>query len=229
MDLRLLLAGGGGAEDSRPLDALFAAWTGRGGRMLYVPVAMDERVRSYDSSYAWISSVFEPLGVGEIELWTELPRGNDSGLARFDSVYIGGGNTYRLLHAMRSSGFAEVLARFADRGGAVYGGSAGAAVLGRDISTVASMDANEVGLTDTRGLDLVGGYSAWCHYEPGHDPEIRCYVAGRGEPVLALPERAGVCVSGEGIRAVGYEPVAVFRPGEDGAEIIPPGARVGGG
>ncbi len=66
-------------------------------------------------------------------------------------------------------------------------------------------------------------------YEPGHDPEIMRCVAGRGEPVLAVPERAGVCVSGEEIRAIGYEPVAVFRPGEDGAEIIPPGARVGGG
>ncbi len=186
MDLRLLLAGGGGAEDSRPLDELFA-------------------------------------------VWTELPRGNYSGLARFDSVYIGGGNTYELLHAMRSSGFAEAVARFADRGGAVYGGSAGAAVLGRDISTVASMDTNGVGLIDTRGLDLVGGYSAWCHYEPGHDPQIMRYVAGRGEPVLALPERAGVCVSGEEIRAIGYEPVAVFRPGEDRVEIVPPGARVWGG
>ena len=229
MGKRLILAGGGDAEDSRPLDELFAAWTGRGGRMLYVPVAMDERVRSYSSCYEWVSSVFAPLGVGEIEMWTELPGGNYSDLARFDSVYIGGGNTYDLLHAMRSSGFDEALVRFSDRGGAVYGGSAGAAVLGRDISTVASMDTNGVGLIDTRGLDLAGGYSVWVHYGAWYDHRIRRYVAEREQLVLALPERAGVSVSQGEIRAVGYLPVAVFRPGQGGVETVEPGARVRGG
>lgn len=85
-DLRLMLAGGGNATDSRPLDEPFADWTlsgEGGGRMLFLPVAMDERETDYEECLRWVESVFEPLGVPDIEMWTDFhtpgrrPRASD--------------------------------------------------------------------------------------------------------------------------------------------------------
>jgi dipeptidase E len=202
-----MLAGGGSANDSRQLDTIFAAWTGRSGRMLYLPIAMrDNPHTDYGSALDWVSGVFKPLGVGEIEMWTTLERHTQEELGEFDSVYIGGGNTFLLMDLLRSSGFDRYLAEYVAQGGAVYGGSAGAVVLGRNVLTASRHDPNDVALTDTRGLDLVGGHAIWVHYREEDDPLIYEYIHKYMFPVLALPERGGVGVEGERIIAWGHEP-----------------------
>jgi dipeptidase E len=204
---RLMLAGGGSAADSQSLDKIFAAWTGRSGRMLYLPIAMsrDPR-RDYDSALDWVSGVFKPLGVGEIEMWTGLEGHAREELGEFESVYIGGGNTFLLMDLLRSSGFDVHLSEYVARGGAIYGGSAGAVVLGRNVLTAAHMDRNEVALTDTRGLDLVGGHAIWVHYREQDDPLIYEYIHKYMFPVLALTERGGVGIEAGRIIAWGSEP-----------------------
>jgi dipeptidase E len=206
---RLMLAGGGNEVDSAPLDRIFAAWTGRGGRMLYIPIAQQLSARGYEGALRWLLSVFEPLGVREIEMWTSLRERTAEDLRGFDSVYIGGGNTFRLLSLTRESGFDEHLREYFAGGGAIYGGSAGAIVMGGNILT-AHGDPNDVALIDTHGLDLVRGHSIWCHYEEAHDPLISEYIHKYSFPVLALPERAGVGIEGERMVAWGHEPVYRF-------------------
>ncbi len=202
---RLILAGGGGAPDSQPLDALFAGWIGPGGRMLYLPVATGN-VAGYRDDLAWVSAIFRPRGVGAITMWTHL-AGRDAGqLTDFDGIYIGGGNTFHLLDLLRRTGFDRLLRDFIAAGGAVYGGSAGAIILGRDIGPAAHIDPNTAGLRNTHGLDLLGGYAVWCHYAANADaPRIRAYIAATGIPVLALTERAGLRVEGPHIEAAGYD------------------------
>ena len=168
---RLMLAGGGNEADSASLDRIFAAWMGRGGSMLYLPIAQDLDPGGYEAAHQWLRSVFEPLGVREIEMWTGLAGRTAEELRAFDSVYIGGGNTFRLLSLMRESGFDVHLQDYFAGGGAIYGGSAGAIVMGRNILT-AHGDPNDVALVDTRGLDLARGHSVWCHDEEAHDPLI---------------------------------------------------------
>ena len=79
-------------------------------------------------------------------------------------MYIGGGNTFRLLAEIRKYGFEPALQDFAYRGKPIYGGSAGAAILGRDIRTVNHIDNDDVGLMNTSALDLANGHSVWVHY-----------------------------------------------------------------
>ena len=122
----LILAGGGDAQDSRPLDGLFATWIGSRGKMLYLPVAMKGSQHPWESCLAWIRSVFTPLGVLDIEMWTDLRQHDTDELAPFDSVYVGGGNTFSLLAQLHESGFDAGLVQFVHQGGAIYGGSAGA-------------------------------------------------------------------------------------------------------
>ncbi|MDX1522419.1 MAG: Type 1 glutamine amidotransferase-like domain-containing protein [Anaerolineae bacterium] len=207
---RLSVAGGGGADDSRLLDEKFAAWLGTTGKMLYLPLAMDGRDPSYDACLHWVREVFARYEVTDIEMWTDLDAGREDQLDRFQAIYIGGGNTFRLLHLIRSSGFEAALANFVERGGAVYGGSAGAIILGRDISTCAHIDPNEVGLQNTAGLDFINGYAIWCHYRLEDDANIIRFVEAHQLAVLALSERSGLCLEDDHLLAMGFEGVRKF-------------------
>ncbi len=164
--------------------------------------------------FEWITASFEPLGISDITMWTELAGHQESELDLFDGVYIGGGNTYSLLAELRESGFDRYLTSFARQGKAVYGGSAGAAVLGRDIRTVDPMDHNHVGITDMSGLDLAGGHAVWVHYTSADDSLVHSFVERYKLPVLALSERAGLVIGNDGIRSGGFEPVWRFDRNE---------------
>jgi dipeptidase E len=178
--------------------------------MLYLPVAMNGVEPSYDACLAWVTSVFAPLGVTDIVMWTDLMGKTLDDVRPFSAVYIGGGNTFRLLHALRTSGVDRVLATYIADGGIVYGGSAGAIVLGADITTAAHADPNTAGLQDTRGLDVVDGCSIWCHFDPAQATRVETYARERAHPVIALSEDAGVVVEDATITALGTTPVVVF-------------------
>lgn len=207
--MKIALGGGGGATDSRLLDEVFAAWIGAQGRLLYWPVAL-RGIRSFPSCLEWITATFAPLKVNQITMWTDLSEHQLSELDEFDGVYIGGGNTFALLHELRKGGFERYLKECVRRGKAVYGGSAGAVVLGRDIRTVNYLDRNEVGLVETNGLDLAEGHAIWVHYQPQDDSLVDTYVRQYQQPVIALSERSGIVIEQDSMRAVGFEPAYRF-------------------
>ena len=207
--MKVALGGGGGARDSRLLDEVFAAWIGPQGRLLYLPCAL-RGIRSFDSCLEWIKDTFASFNITDITMWTDLSEHRASDLDQFDAVYIGGGNTFALLAELRKSGFENHLSEYVRRGKAVYGGSAGAAVLGRDIRTVSYLDCNEVGLVETTGLDLAMGHAIWVHYQPQDDSLIDAHVRQYQQSVIALSERSGIVIEQESLRTVGFEPAFQF-------------------
>jgi dipeptidase E len=202
---RIILAGGGDAKDSRPLDELFAFWVGPQGRVLYLPVAL-RGSRSFDTCLAWITGIFAPLNITSMTMWTDLTEHRSNELESFDAVYIGGGNTFSLLAELIDSGFDRYLRMYARGGGIVYGGSAGAVVLGKNIRTVSHMDRNDIGLAEVEGLNLADDHAIYPHYEPQNDRRIEEFVQTYRQPVLAIPERSGVVIDSGRMRAVGFEP-----------------------
>ena len=118
---KVALAGGGGANDSRLLDEVFAAWIGSHGKLLYWPLAL-RGIRSFQSCLEWITTTFAPLNVTDITMWTELTEHQASELEEFDAVYIGGGNTFNLLAELKESGFERYLRAYVQGGKAVFGG-----------------------------------------------------------------------------------------------------------
>ena len=208
--VKVALGGGGGVTDSRLLDEVFASWIGSQGRLLYLPCAL-RGIRPFESCLEWIKATFAAFNITDITLWTDLSEHQAGELDQFDAVYIGGGNTFSLLAELRKSGFEHHLGEYAHRGKAVYGGSAGAAVLGRDIRTVNYLDRNEVGLVETKGLDLAEGHAIWVHYQPQDDNLIDTYVRQSRQPVIALSERSGIVIEEESMRAVGFEPAYRFN------------------
>jgi dipeptidase E len=220
---RLLLSGGGSAEDSRLLDQLLVQLTAKG-RMLYLPIALDPHQRPYASCYEWIGSVFTPLGLDRITMWSDISVKTKDDLKPFAALYIGGGNTFKLLRDLKQARFDQAIRLFLHHGGVVYGGSAGAIICGRDISTASWLDRNDVGLEDTTGLDLLGGASVWCHYQPTDDQHIRSSTERLQHPIMALSEKTGVYVQDNIVLAVGFEPVAVFH--HDVRRTFPPSSVV---
>jgi Peptidase E len=206
--MKIALGGGGGAVDSRLLDEVFATWIGSQGKLLYWPVAL-RGIRPFQSCLEWITATFAPLKVNQITMWTDLSEHQVTELDQFDAVYIGGGNTFALLAELRKSGFERYLRECSCQGKAVYGGSAGAAVVGRDIRTVNYLDCNKVGLVETQGLDLAEGHAIWVHYQPQDDELIDAYVRQYEQPVIALSERSGIVIEQDGLRRVGFE--AAYR------------------
>jgi dipeptidase E len=132
------------------------------------------------------------------------------GSLQFDAVYIGGGNTHLLLAQLLENGFDRSLKAYLTGGKAVYGGSAGAVLLGCDIQTVSHLDCNDVGLTETKGLNLANGHAIWVHYQPKDDGLIEEFVQKHHQPVLAISERSGIVIESTGLRTVGFEPAYRF-------------------
>ena len=189
--MRIALAGGGGSSDSLPLDEEFAYWLGPQGRLLYWPIALRDQ-RLYKSCLDWIVATLAPLNITNITMWNNLSEHHASELDKFDGIYLGGGNTYYLLAQLRESQFDLHIQEFVRRGKPIYGGSAGAVVLGRDIQTINHLDRNFSGVTEAMGLNLIDGHSIWVHYRPEDDPLINNYIHDCQLPVLAISERSGL-------------------------------------
>ncbi|MFD1732951.1 Type 1 glutamine amidotransferase-like domain-containing protein [Deinococcus malanensis] len=133
-------------------------------------------------------------------------------MSEFDGVYIGGGNTFRLLHLLREHSLDAALKRYAFGGGAVYGGSAGAILMGSDILSCAHDDADVIGLQSTTALNFLGGHDVWCHYQPEQHAQVQAYADLHQRPVYALPARGGLVVHSGQIEFGGFEPGVTVRP-----------------
>ena len=206
----IALGGGGDATRSRAIDRIFASWLPPRGRLLYIPNALGTDTATVGAATRWIRETFEPIADLRIETRTELGEIGGGGLAFFDGIYIGGGNTYSLLHQFRTSGFLPIVRDAVHKGLPAYGGSAGAALLGADIATVRDIDDDPIGLHDTTAIDVFAGIAVWVHYRKENDSLIAEYVKEKQQPVFAIPEDAGVAYFDGSARAVGESPVVVF-------------------
>ena len=215
---KIALAGGGGAEDSRLLDEVFSGWLGPQGRLLYLPIAL-RGIRPFESCLEWVTDTFAPFGLTRITMWTDLTHHHANELKEFEAVYIGGGNTYSLLAELINSGFDRHLQAYTNEGGIIYGGSAGAVVLGKDIRTVSRMDRNHIGLAEVNCLNLANDYAIYPHYQPQNDMFIEEFVQEYHRPVLGISERSGIVIESDMMYSVGFEPAYQFS--EQGKFEIP--------
>jgi dipeptidase E len=221
-EIKIAFGGGGEADDEHAVLEVFASWV-NDGRVLYVPVALDPPHEPY---LDWAVTALGSVGISDIAMASSGQQLVD-GLTRADAVFIGGGNVYSLRHALRATTADRSLKHFAEGGRPVYGGSAGAIVLGRDIDTGRLADPNDVGLVNTMGLDLAFGYAVWCHYISDDDLVIHDYVNETGIAVLAIPECGGLARTGHEIRVLGPEPSRIVH--SQTTSLLQPGTVISPG
>ena len=133
----IYLAGGGNITQSKLIDTRFFEQIPNNSKILYIPVAMDENHISYDSCYDWFTKLLSKrLGGKEVDfvIWRETDV--FPSIHNFHAVYIGGGNTYDLRYIMKKTGIDKILIDFIAKGGLIYGGSAGAILLGESLLPV---------------------------------------------------------------------------------------------
>lgn len=125
---------------------------------------VSDAARSFGDA-PWVNTEREGLRAHGLEL-VELPLAEtppaevDRILGEVDAVYVAGGETFDLLHVLRSTGTDEILTRHVRAGLTYVGCSAGSVVAGPDIGPVSLLDSPDVApdLADHTGLgftDLV--------------------------------------------------------------------------
>lgn len=195
--MKLLLSGGGDPEQVKPLDEYFANYVGEG-KVLYIPVAMYKI--PYNECESWFRDTYATYKLYNIDVCTDLKTAPN--LDKYKAVFIGGGNTFKLLKEIKESNFDCALKEYLNNGGFVYGGSAGAIIFGKTIKTAIHADKNIVNLKDLNGLDLLNGYDVWCHYDEKKD---KSEVLKLEQPTIVLYEESGILFDGKEFKIIGKE------------------------
>ncbi len=201
------LAGGGNEYQSARFDNKFFSdlQTRSISKLIFIPLAQE--TDHYQQAEEWFKGVYSGKGL-EIETWTEL---NDKKVdPKKTSLYLGGGNTMQLLARIKESGFDKRLGEFLKDGGILYGGSAGAIVMGADIRT--APEARRIQLDSYQGLDLLNGYSVACHFTKTME-ESETYSKLReeiGSPIIALTELGGVIIQEGQVKIFDDNEVKIF-------------------
>ncbi len=215
--MKLFLSGGGGAKDSFELDKMFVSTLDLSKPILYIPIAINTAKHPYLSCVAWLKSILSPFGVSSIIMWTEndLKDKTKEDFEQFCGIYIGGGNTYKLLKEIKEFGLFDIISNLAKEGVPIYGGSAGAIILSRTIIPAGFLDENKVRITDFSALNLLNEFDLWCHYSDDEDDYIDDYMKRFNlKKMIALPENGGLFVNDNMIEIVGTGEVCVFEDGK---------------
>ena len=220
--MKLLLCGGGSGNQTIETNKVFSEIIDHKRPLLYVPLAMNEDEHPYDDCLKWIKGELIDVNIPSIEMvrtFTELASKNFND---YCAIFIGGGNTYKLLKGIKDSGAFEKIKDYINNDGIVYGGSAGAIIFGYDIDSCLIMDPNDVNLIDTKGFDVLDGKSIFAHYTSEHTQEahikFKNYLAEYSlnkEDVIAIPEEDTIFVNGDEITIIGGRPYYEFNKGNE--------------
>ena len=149
----------------------------------------------------------------EIDLKQENEDSLRDKLAKFDLIFVEGGNTFYLMKYIKESGFDKVIKEFSDRDIIYIGVSAGSYVAGPDISPAQwkyAEDKNIVGLKDFRGMGLVD-FIISPHYRPEHEPIINKNKDNVSCPIIALTDSQAVLVENSNFRFIGSGEFKEFK------------------
>jgi dipeptidase E len=142
-------------------------------------------------------------------------------------VFVGGGNTFRLLDRLERSGVLEVLKRRAERGMPYLGASAGTNVAAPTIKTT-----NDMPIVAPRSLEALAlvPFQINPHYldaDPGsrhmgetREDRLREYLEENQAPVVALREGAWLQVRDEAVTLGGANGAKLFRRGGAPVEVL---------
>lgn len=196
--------------------------------ILYVPLAMDETIHSYDSCFEWIKEEVSVIDVPGIEMIRTFEELSEKDYNNYSMIFIGGGNTYKLLKGIKDSKSFYKLKEYIYNDGILYGSSAGSVICGKDIKVIDIMDSNDVMLKDTSGFNLLDNISFFVHYtnyrskfsEEENKVLTKKYTdfvvnySKSNEKVIAYPEEDTIFINGENsFKLIGNLPYYVFEDG----------------
>lgn len=215
-DMNVFLNGGGCGQQTAAALKRFNGVIDHTKPLLYIPLAMEQE--RYPGCYEWIQDELREVDVPGIEMVASADELVKKDLNGYCAVFIGGGNTFKLLSELKTSGAFAQIKRFLARDSVVFGGSAGAIIFGQGLESCAQDDKNNVGLKDIAGFDVLNGISLLCHYTNSTQEKYRESTAYLTElskrlTVIALPEEDTICINGGEVEVIGTRPYYCFRNG----------------
>jgi dipeptidase E len=198
-------------------------------RILFIPYA----IADHHGYAAKARSAFLSIGYG-LDSIHEATSARD-GLAAAEAVFVGGGNTWRLLKTLYDMDLLPLVRARVLEGSLLYSGaSAGSNLAAPTIKTTNDMPIVEP--PSLRALGLVS-FQINPHYldpDPGsrhmgetRETRLREFHEENDTPVIALREGAMLRVEGETILLKGRAGARLFRRGQEPVEIEPGAALEG--
>jgi dipeptidase E len=182
-------------------------------RVAFIPFA------AFDHA-AYVAKVRERLARMELEVVEELDGA--------DAVFVGGGNTFRLLKKLHERGMVAPLRERVMNGLPYIGSSAGSVVACPTIRTT-----NDMPIVENTSLDSLGliPFQLNCHYldpDPSsthkgetREERLREFHEENATPVLGLREGTMLRVENASVTLLGAKPARIFRRGEEAVEVQP--------
>ena len=210
-DKQIYLSGGGNEKQSFPLDKFFFNELPKNGSFLYIPIAL--RGHSlYLTAHLWMENILKLHDRTDLhfKIVDDLLAYKFEELKTFDGVYIGGGNTWSLMQELKNSGFSNSLIQYIHTkvSSQVYGGSAGAIILGKRIDT--HYDPNKPPLIDVSGLNFLHNYSVACHFKNEQSERFKKWSTDNNLPIICLSEETGLIVKNNVALCVGTKPCKIY-------------------
>lgn len=219
--MKIILNGGGYGERVSESYRLFSSLV-KNKKIMYIPLAWENG--SYESCLDWFEKEMQPFGDFDIDLITSAEQITTQRLNKVDGIFIGGGNTYKLLKMLKESAAFNNLKEYAQKDrGVIMGGSAGALIFGKSIETCikddlnieSCDDENLVGLKETDGFGFVGDFSILPHYKkkPKQIENTKQRIQrllSKNYKLICIPEDSSVFISGDEMKVVGSQPVEII-------------------
>lgn len=102
--MKLILCGGGWAEKTVVPNKIFESLIEPHKPILYIPQARDRDPAGYITCKTWLLGEFKDIKHGEIDTLESLSEVIHKNLSDYAAIFIGGGNTFKLLKELKESG-----------------------------------------------------------------------------------------------------------------------------
>jgi dipeptidase E len=199
---------------------------GRAKTVLFFPFALYDR----DSYAAKVKARFETMGYSmESVHSTENPL---AAIQRTDAIFVGGGNTFRLLKALQDLDLLEPIRRRVKSGTCYIGSSAGSNVAGPTIRTTKDMPIVQPRSFDSLGLvpfqispHYLDPDPASTHMGETQEERILQFLEENETPVVGMREGAWLLIENGSVTLKGSSGARIFRRGHAPVEV-PPGTEI---
>jgi len=188
---------------------------------------MDENIHPYHDCFDWIKDEISIIDIPNIEMVKTFYELYEKDFNKYSMIYIGGGNTFKLLKGIKESNSYEKFIEYINNDGIVYGSSAGSVIFGKNVNSIEIMDDNSVDLIDTKGFDILNGKSLFVHYtnyrSKFNEEENRTLTekytnflvdyTTNNETVIAYPEENTIFIDGNDFKMIGDSTYYIFENG----------------
>jgi dipeptidase E len=198
------------------------SFLGSARRVLFFPFALHDR----DAYTATARTRFAAMGYSiDSAHETAVPQ---KAVEETDAIFIGGGNTFRLLKALEDLDLIQAIRRKVGSGAPYIGSSAGSNVAGPTIKTTKDMP-----IVQPRSFDSLGlvPFQISPHYldpDPNsthmgetQEERILQFLEENDTPVVGIREGAWLLCTNGAVTLKGQSGARIFRRGESPVEVAP--------